>query len=62
MFDAVFKVDSFKRSGETKRCLQFEVDFLLFYAQNERKLSESNVRKVVRGVGPPPDFTGKNMV
>jgi hypothetical protein len=36
------KVDSFKRSSEIKNHLRFEVDFLLFYAQNGRNLSETN--------------------
>lgn len=48
------KVDSFKRSSEIKSCPQFEVVFPLFYAQNERKLSEFNVAKMVRGMGFEP--------
>ena len=51
---AFLKVDSFRRSSKIKRCSQFEVDFLLFYAQNERKLSEFNPAKVVRGMGFEP--------
>jgi hypothetical protein len=43
------RVDSFKRSSEIKSCPQFEVDFLLFYAQNERDLSEFNPVKMVAG-------------
>ena len=31
--------------------MQFEVDFLLFYAQKERNLSETDGSKMVRGVG-----------
>jgi len=39
---------------------QIEVDFLPSYAQNERNLSEFNLPNMVRGMGSPPDFTGKN--
>jgi len=53
-FDVAFKVDSFKRSSKIKRRLLFEVDFLLFYAQKERKLSEFNLANMVRGVGFEP--------
>jgi hypothetical protein len=47
-------VDSFKRSSKIKTPTQFEVDFLLFYAQNKRKLSESDATNIVRGVGFEP--------
>ena len=48
------KVDSFKRSGKIKSYLQLEVNFLTFYAQKERKLSEFSLAKAVRGVGFEP--------
>jgi hypothetical protein len=44
------EVDSFKSSSEMKSCLLSEVDFLQFYAQNERNLSESSVAEMVRGI------------
>jgi len=40
--------------GLPKYCPQFEVDFLLPCAQNKRKLGESDIAKVVRGVGFEP--------
>jgi len=43
-------VDTFKRSSKIKRCLQFEVDFLKFCGQKERKLSEFAVANLVRGI------------
>jgi hypothetical protein len=51
------EVDSFKSSSKIKSRLRFEVDFLLFYAQNERKMSEINPSKMVRGVGLEPNDT-----
>jgi hypothetical protein len=51
---AFLKVDSFKRSSKIKSRPQFQVDFLPFYAQNERKLSEFNVLNMVRGTGFEP--------
>jgi hypothetical protein len=44
------KVDSFKPSGEMKSYPLFEVDFMSFYAQNERKLSEFNLSEMARGI------------
>ena len=40
--------------SEMKSYLLSEVDFISFYAQNERKLSESDLSKMVRGVGFEP--------
>jgi hypothetical protein len=53
-FDTILEVDSFKRSSKIKNHSLFEVDFLLFYAQNEQNLSESDIAKMVRGVGLEP--------
>jgi len=54
------EVDSFKRLSKIKSRPQFEVDFLLFYAQNERKLSEFSLSKMVRGMGFEPSYKWKN--
>ena len=43
-------VDSFKPSSKMKSHLRLEVDFLPFYAQNERNLSEIDLSEMVRGV------------
>jgi hypothetical protein len=52
------EVDSFERSSEIKSCLQFEVDFLKFYVQKERKLSEPDIVKMVRGMEFEPPSLG----
>jgi len=57
---SLLAVDSFKRSSKIKYYLQFEVDFLLFYAQNERKLSEFKLGNVVRGVRFEPSCKWKH--
>jgi len=41
--------DSFKHSSKIKSYSLFEVDFLLFYAQNELNLSEFNLANMVWG-------------
>ena len=48
------EVDSFKSSSEMKSHALSEVDFLLFYAQNERNLGEFDIPDMVRGVGFEP--------
>jgi hypothetical protein len=44
----------FKRSSEIKTCPEFEVVFLPFYTQNERKMSETDGSKLVQRVDLNP--------
>jgi len=45
-----FLIDSFKPASKIESHFQSEVNFLLLYTQKERKLSESGIAKIVRGV------------